>query len=131
MFKGIDHVELVLPPDEFERHIDFFSEILEFKVKSKKEKTPPDSPIKEIVYMELEGSVIELMSVEDPDEMSSEGFQVGYRAIAIEVDDMEEVVDYLEEKGVEIVWGPKDLDGSVRAEIRSPNGMPIELREWE
>lgn len=131
MFKGIDHVELVLSHNEFDRHIDFFTNVLRFEIESRQKDTPPDSPIEEIVYLELNGSVVELMSVEDPEEMSSAPFQVGYRAIAIEVSDMEEAECYLEENGIEIVWGPKDLDGSVRAEIRTPNGLPIELREWE
>ncbi len=131
IFKGIDHFELVLPPDEFDRNIDFFSEVLGFEIKSTQKETPPDSPIKKIVFLGLNDSVIELMSVKDPDEMSSKPFQEGYRAIAIEVDDMDETKDYLEENGVEIVWGPKELDGGVRAEIRTPGGLPIELREWE
>ncbi|MEF8835706.1 MAG: VOC family protein [Candidatus Thermoplasmatota archaeon] len=131
MFKDIDHVEIVVSPDEFDRHIDFFTEVLRFKIKSSQKDTPPDSPIEEIVYLELNESVVELMSVEDPEEMTSAPFQVGYRVIAIEVSDMEEAECYLEGKGIEIVWGPKDLDGSMRAEIRTPNGLPIELREWE
>lgn len=131
MFRGIDHVELVISPDEFEKNLDFFREVLGFKVDSRQKETPSDSPIQEIVFLELDGSLLELMSVEGSSEKSLERFQQGYRAIAIEVDDMAESRDTLEEKGIEITWGPKELDGSVRAEITTPSGLPIELREWE
>lgn len=130
MFEGIDHVEIVVPLDEFDRHIGFFSDVFGFEIKSRREKTPPDSPIEKILYMELNGSLIELMSVEDPDEITSGPFQVGYRTIAIEVDDMNEATDYFKEKGIEIVQGPKTVGESKRAEIMTPGGLPIELREW-
>jgi len=32
---------------------------------------------------------------------------LGYRMIALEVDDMQNATDYLKTKGVDIVWGPR------------------------
>ncbi|KXA99345.1 hypothetical protein AKJ48_02480 [candidate division MSBL1 archaeon SCGC-AAA261O19] len=128
-FKRIDHVEIVIPSDEFDETIDFFSDVFGFKIKSR-QGGPPDSQLREIVYMKLGGSVIELMSVENPDGISQSAFQTGYRMIAIEVDDMDGTMDYLEGKGIEITWGPKTIGESVRAEINTPGGLPIELREW-
>jgi catechol 2,3-dioxygenase-like lactoylglutathione lyase family enzyme len=55
---------------------------------------------------------------------------LGYRMIALEVDDMQKAVEYLKTKGTEIVWGPKVREKYVRAEIRDPNGFNIELRQW-
>jgi catechol 2,3-dioxygenase-like lactoylglutathione lyase family enzyme len=55
---------------------------------------------------------------------------LGYRLIALEVDDMQQTVDYLQQKGIDIVWGPRVRDAYARAEIRDPNGYPIELRQW-
>jgi len=51
------------------------------------------------------GTVIELISVEKPDAKPQDPWIVGYRAIAIEVDDMDSTVNYLKSKGIEITWG--------------------------
>jgi glyoxylase I family protein len=50
--------------------------------------------------------------------------------IALEVEDMDRTIEYLRGKGVEISWGPVTLGNSKRAEIRDPNGLSIELRQW-
>ena len=55
---------------------------------------------------------------------------LGYRMIALEIDDMQKTADYLKGKGVDIVWGPMVTDTYARAEIRDPNGYGIELRQW-
>ena len=56
--------------------------------------------------------------------------QLGYRMLAIEVDDMKKTLDYLKVKGIEPVWGPVFREKYARAEIRDPNGYHIELRQW-
>jgi hypothetical protein len=43
---------------------------------------------------------------------------------------MDETVAYLAGKDVEIAWGPVNLENSIRAEIRDPDGFTVELREW-
>ena len=55
---------------------------------------------------------------------------LGYRMIALEVDDMQNATDYLRTKGVDIVWGPRVRETYSRAEICDPNGYHIELRQW-
>ena len=55
---------------------------------------------------------------------------LGYRMMALEVDDMEKTADYLRTKGVDIVWGPRVRETYSRAEICDPNGYHIELRQW-
>jgi len=55
---------------------------------------------------------------------------LGYRMIALEVDDMQKMADYLKTKGVDIVWGPRVRETYSRAEICDPNGYRIELRQW-
>ena len=50
--------------------------------------------------------------------------------IAIEVEDMDKAVEYLKAKGVEISSGPVVLGKSKRAEIKDPDGLSIELRQW-
>lgn len=50
--------------------------------------------------------------------------------MALEVDDMDKAVEILTDKGVAITWGPVTLADSKRAEIKDPDGLPIELRQW-
>jgi len=126
MFKRIDHVEII--PSDIEASIKFYTEILEFKIKQREEVDA--SPIKEVVYLELNDSMLELLSVEEPQSVLKQDWQVGYRMLALEVRDMDETITYLENKGIEISWGPVDLGSSKRSEIRDPDGLPIELRQW-
>jgi catechol 2,3-dioxygenase-like lactoylglutathione lyase family enzyme len=50
--------------------------------------------------------------------------------MAIEVEDMDQAVEYLKTRGIGISWGPAHLGKSKRAVIRDPDGLPIELRQW-
>jgi catechol 2,3-dioxygenase-like lactoylglutathione lyase family enzyme len=82
-------------------------------------------------YLDLGGTVVELISYEgvtvDPAPQTE---HLGYRMMALEVDDMQKTADYLRTKGVEIVWGPRVRETYSRAEICDPNGYHIELRQW-
>ena len=127
MFKRIDHVEII--PSDVEQTIDFYVNILGFKVKSRHAMDRP--PMKEIVYLELGDTVIELIAAENPAPKSEEPWQVQYRGIALEVEDMDKAVDHLKNKGIEITIPPVDLGNSLRGEIRDPDGLIIELREWK
>jgi glyoxylase I family protein len=55
---------------------------------------------------------------------------LGYRMMAIEVDDMQKALEYLKARGIEPVWGPLARPAYARAEIRDPDGNHIELRHW-
>jgi glyoxylase I family protein len=55
---------------------------------------------------------------------------VGYPRLALEVENMDKAVEYLKDKGVEISLGPINLGTSKRAEIKDPDGLSIELRQW-
>ncbi len=127
MFKRIDHVEIV--PNDFEKSIDFYVTTFGFKVKGRNKVDRP--PMKEIAYVELGGTVIEFISAENPSPKSTQPFQVGYRAIALEVEDMDKSTEYLKNKGIDITMGPVDLGNSIRAEIKDPDGLTIELRQWK
>ena len=130
MFKRIDHVEIVT--DQLDRTVQFYTEVLGFRVKARDriESSGLGVPIN-LVYLDLGGTVVELISYEgasvDP---APEKEHLGYRMIALEVDDMDKTTDYLGSKGVEIVWGPRVRESYSRAEICDPNGYRIELREW-
>jgi glyoxylase I family protein len=131
MFKRIDHVEVVT--DEPERTIQFYTEILSFKVRSRQriERSALGVPLS-LVYLELGGTTVELITYEGAAlAPAPTGDHLGYNLIALEVEDMNEAVTFLKSKGVEIVWGPLVREGLyARAEITDPNGYHIELRQW-
>ncbi len=95
------------------------------------------------IGLEIKRALLDGTLQDDPDPEDFEGWllarclaadgtaSVGaVRMMALEVDDMQTTVDYLKTKGVEIVWGPKVRATYARAEIRDPDGHPIELRQW-
>ena len=127
MFKRVDHVEIV--PRSAEKTIDFYVNVLGFKIKSRNEVKVP--PMKEVIYLELGDTVIEIISADNPKAKSGNPWEVGYRGIALEVEDMSKAVDYLKDKGITIARGPVDLGDSFRGEIRDPDGLIIELRQWK
>lgn len=127
MFKRIDHVEIV--PSDVERTLDFYQTILGFKLKVRVQVDVPG--MREVIYLQLGDTVIEVISAQKPAVKSQEAWQVGYRAIALEVEDMEKAVEYLRERGIEMAREPVDLGTSIRGEIRDPDGLTIELRKWK
>jgi len=46
------------------------------------------------------------------------------------VEDMDVALAALNAKGVATAWGPVKRPDYARAEIRDPDGNPIELRQW-
>ena len=125
MFKRIDHVEII--PSDLERTIAFYSEVLGFSMEERMSIDSP--PITELAFLRLGDTVLELISVTNPRPVSKEGYQVGYKRMALEVDDMEDAVNYLKTKGVTITRGPISSGASVRAEFEDPDGLSIELRQ--
>ena len=129
MFKRIDHVEIVT--DQLDRTVHFYTEVLGFRVKLRDriERSGLGVPI-DLVYLDLGGTVVELISYEGASvDAAPQKEHLGYRMIALEVDDMRKATDYLRTKGVEIVWGPRVRETYSRAEICDPNGFHIELRQ--
>ena len=127
MLKRVDHVEIV--PRDAEKTIDFYVNILSFRIRSRNEVRMP--PMREVIYLELGDTVIEIISADDPKPKSEASWEVGYRGIALEVEDMAEAVNYLKGKGIAIARAPVDLGDSFRGEIRDPDGLIIELRQWK
>src|ERR1700730_11422113 len=127
MFKRIYHVEIVT--DQLARNVQFYTEVLVFTVKSRDriERSGLGVPI-DLVYLDLGGTVVELISYEGASiDSAPEKEHLGYRMIALEVDDMQKAADYLKTKGVDIVWGPRVRETYSRAEICDPNGYRSEL----
>ena len=129
MFKRIDHLEIVT--DQLDRTEQFYTDVLGFTVKARDriERSSLGVPI-DLVYLDLGGTTVELIRYDgaavDPAPQTE---HLGYRMIALEVDDMQKTVDYLSTRGVDIVWGPRVRETYSRAEICDPNGYRIELRQ--
>ena len=127
IFKRVDHVEIV--PRDAEKTIDFYVNIIGFRIKSRNEVKMP--PMREVIYLELGDTVIEIIAADDPKPKSEIAWEVGYRGLALEVEDMKTAVDYLQGKGIAIALEPVDLGDSFRGEIRDPDGLILELRQWK
>jgi len=130
MFKRIDHVEIVT--DRLDRTVEFYTDVLGFTVRARDriERSGLGTPI-DLVYLELGGTTVELISYEGVTvEPAPQNEHLGYRMIALEVDDMQETVEYLKTKGIDIVWGPRFRETYARAEICDPSGNHTELRQW-
>ena len=127
VFKRVDHVEIVA--GNAEKTIDFYVNILGFRIRDRHEVKYP--PMREVIFLELGDTVIEIIDVDDPKPRSEAPWEVGYRGIALEVEDMAKAVDYLRSKGIVIAREPVDLGDSFRGEIRDPDGLVIELRQWK
>ena len=129
MFKRIDHIELLTAQPQ--RAIDFYTSVLGFRVRSR-DRVPqtPMGPL-ELAYLELGGTTVELMCYPERTvgQRSSEEL-LGYRMMALEVEDMDRALAVLKARGIEASWGPVRRPSYARAEIRDPDGNSIELRQW-
>lgn len=132
IFKRIDHIEIV--PSNIEKTITFYVDVLGATIKRRQKvealRQWGDYTVDEIVYLTLGDTMIELIGVVNPSATKHDPWGVGYRMIALGVDDMDAAVAYLQTKGVELTTGPAILGPSKRAEIVDPDGLPIELRQW-
>ncbi|HEY0823917.1 MAG TPA: VOC family protein [Ramlibacter sp.] len=130
MFKRIDHIELLTAAPE--RVLAFYTGVLGFRERERMRiPETPSGPL-ELVYLELGGSTVEVMCYPQAKAIpprSSEP-RLGWQCLALEVDDMDEAIRTLQAKGVEAAWGPVKRADYARAEIRDPDGNPIELRQW-
>jgi glyoxylase I family protein len=129
IFKRIDHIELLTEqPERAER---FYTGVLGFRVRHR-DRVPqtPLGPL-DLVYLDLGGTTVELMTYPESKLGTREpGGRLGYQMMALEVEDMERALAHLKAHGVDAAWGPKIRPTYARAEIRDPDGNPIELRQW-
>ena len=127
MFKRIDHIEIA--SSDIERSIAFYRDCLGFEFKERHHLGLP--MLRQIVYLTLGDTTLELLDYTEPGP-PDHSVRVGYRCMALEVDNMEESLAFLATKGVAPSVPPMDVGGgSLRAEIVDPDGLPIELRQWQ
>ena len=130
MFKRIDHIELLTAAPE--RAVAFYTGVLGFRERERRRiPETPSGPL-DLVYLELGGSTVEVMCYPEAKTIPSRSaeLRLGWQCLALEVDDMDSALGMLKEKGVEAAWGPIKRPDYARAEIRDPDGNPIELRQW-
>ncbi|MBC8463087.1 VOC family protein [Candidatus Bathyarchaeota archaeon] len=126
MFNRIDHTEITTR--DMAGSVKFYTEILGFEVTSQ-HKMDGSRGITEIVFMKLGDTSLELLEVPNAEPIPEKP-QVGYRMMAITVDDMPSAIKYLKEKGVTISREPMSLGESWRGEFLDNNGIAIEIRQW-
>ena len=130
MFKRIDHIELLTAAPE--RTLAFYSDVLGFRERQRRRiPETPSGPL-DLVYLELGGTTVEVMCYPEASAIPSRSpeLRLGWQCLALEVEDMDSALGMLKEKGVEAAWGPVKRPDYARAEIRDPDGNPIELRQW-
>ena len=129
MFKRIDHIELLTAhPD---RALAFYGEVLGFRERERTRVQTPAGPL-DLVYLELGGTTIEVMCYPEARAIPARSAEqrLGWQCLALEVEDMDGALSALKGKGVDAAWGPVKRPDYARAEIRDPDGNPIELRQW-
>ena len=130
MFKRIDHIELLTETPE--RTTAFYVGVLGFRERERMRiPETPSGPL-DLVYLELGDTTVEVMCYPEAKSTPHRGAEqrLGWQCLALEVDDMDGALSVLKGKGVEAAWGPVKRPDYARAEIRDPDGNPIELRQW-
>lgn len=130
MFKRIDHIELLTAAPE--RTITFYIGALGFRERERRRiPETPSGPL-DLVYLELGGTTVEVMCYPEATSIPPRcaELRLGWQCLALEVDDIDRALKILDEKGVGAAWGPVKQQEYARAEIRDPDGNPIELRQW-
>src|SRR5688572_13828293 len=127
MFKRIDHIELLTAAPE--RAVAFYTGVLGFRERERM-RIPgtPSGPL-DLVYLELGGTTVEVMCYPEAKAIAPRASEqrLGWQCLALEVEDMDEALKALKAKGVGTAWGPMKRPDYARAEIRDPDGNPIEL----
>ena len=131
MIVAMDHVEVITR--DVNKTVDFYTNVLGFEmwrytVSERENRAYP------IACVRMGDMVIEILKavpevIDGPVDQRS----VGLRMFALKVDDMAKTIEELEAQGVEISRPPisPGVYEGLRAEIKDPNGISIELREWQ
>ena len=131
LFKRIDHIELLTAAPE--RAVAFYIGVLGFRERERMRiPQTPQGPL-DLVYLQLGDTTLEVMCYPEakaPIAPRSAEARLGWQCLALEVEDMDAALSALKGEGVEPAWGPMKRPDYARAEIRDPDGNPIELRQW-
>jgi methylmalonyl-CoA epimerase len=133
MIKTIDHIGIIT--NNLQKSVEFYTDVLGFSVSTKIEM---DDTGFSAIFVEKNGSKIELIGYRGEIPKRSEGIEIKMGGVSIPindhitftVDDIGATVTELKEKGVEFVLEPIQLEGGMKlASFKDPNGVLIELVE--
>ena len=128
MFKEIEHIEIITP--NLEESIKFYTEIIGFEIINRKK--IGIRGISEIAHLSLNNSRLELIEIRNAAPVIEQP-HVGYRMMALIVDDMEKAIKHLKANRVKIVREPismsKEDRGGSRGVFQDNNGVKIEIRQ--
>jgi lactoylglutathione lyase len=133
MIKTIDHIGIMT--NNLQQSVEFYTDVLGFSVSAKIEM---DDVGLSAIFVEKNGSKIELMGYRGEIPKHSEGIEIKLGGgsipindhITFSVDDIGVTVTELKEKGVKFGLEPTQLEGGMKlASFKDPNGVLIELVE--
>jgi lactoylglutathione lyase len=128
MIKRIDHTAITVR--NLERSIDFYTRLLGFSIH--REMWLPEEKLR-IVFLRLGDTILELFGVPEirGEMISNVNEVVGYKHIALLVDNVDEEYERLARAGVSFNLPPTTIQDTVRiAFFNDPDGMDIELIEY-
>ena len=132
MIARIDHLEVY--SKDIDRTVDFYVNTLGFTLWRRTQSTRDDGSNFELACVRLADMMVEIIKA-DPEMLDQpvDQTKMGMRMFALRVDDMAATVADLESKGVEFFQAPREtaVFEGLRAEILDPDGIRIELREWQ
>lgn len=130
MFKRIDHIELLTETPH--RTLTFYIDVLGFSERERLRIPETAFGPLDLVYLELGDTTVEVMHYPEAQTIPPRETQqrLGWQCLALEVEQMDDALALLKDKGIEVTWGPVKRPDYARAEIRDPDGNPIELRQW-
>ena len=133
MIKAIDHIGIIT--NNLQQSVEFYTDVLGFSISAKIEM---DDAGFSAIFVEKNGSKIELMGYRGEIPKRSEGIEIKMGGgsipindhITFSVDDITATVTQLKEKGVEFSLEPVQLEGGMKlASFKDPSGVLIELVE--
>ena len=132
MIERIDHVEVLARNIDETR--DFYVNVLGFKLWRETVGQRENGVTWHLACVTLGDMMVEILQARPESmELPAEQTRVGMRMFALKVDDMAKTIAEMESKGVEISRTPRETGvfEGLRAEIKDPDGICIELREWQ
>lgn len=123
---GIHHIAVIC--SDYDRSKKFYTEILGFPIINETYRAQRNSYKLDLKVGE--NHQVELFSFPNPPERSSNPEACGLRHLAFEVDDIEQMVSYLELKGVEVEDIRIDeITGKKFTFFKDPDNLPLEIYE--
>ena len=128
MISRVDHVEL--NARDIAKTVAFYRDVLGFEV-TRWVRAERGGRVAEVACLALDDFMIEILRA---DEEQVNQRATGLRMLALRVDDMSSTVAALEQQGVRLAGAPNPNPltfHGIRAEILDPDGVHVELRQWQ